>query len=712
MNKIISYIMLLFLVVFIVITSRFIYIQASGEIKSVSLKEWAKEIRETEMVLTSERGRIFDENDQLLAYNQPTYRLYAILDAEISEDSETPLHIVDVKETATKLAPFLDVKQSHIEKIIREGQRAEKWQVEFGKQGRNLSRQTMEDIEALQLPGINFMEDSLRYYSNGTFASHLIGFTRMGEETEKLSGIVGVESEYDELLKGEDGYIKYERDRYDIKLLSSDEMVKDPEDGHDIHLTINHKIQVLLEDVLSEVEEQFSPEKMSVTVMNGKTGEILAMSNRPSFDPNEILEGDNWVNAAISEPVEPGSTMKIFTWAAAINAGQYDGEELFPSGQYKVHPQADPVNDHNEGRGWGEITFDEGFIRSSNVAASRLVWDKLGSETFLEYLERFHFDEKTNIDLPQEKTGKILYKWPIEKISTSFGQGSTFTPIQQLKAATAIVNEGKMLRPYVVKKITDAETGKIVQENNREVVGEPIKKKTAEQMMRLLSDAVMKEEATGHIFQLDHYSVMGKTGTAQIPNPKKEGYLKGKNDYLFSFLGMAPQDDPQILVHIAVQQPKLKKSETGPEIVAYIFKHVMENSLRYLDIKPDKEIDDVSIDSAMFPNIINKDVAEAKAILDKEGIDVEFIGSGEKVIDSNVRVNEVVFPNERIIVMTDQPTMPNITGWSKRDVLQLTSMFQVELIDSGTGYAVEQSISEGTTMREQESVKVKFKTPK
>lgn len=712
MNKMIKSIMVIFLFLFLLITGRFLYIQAAGEVADVSLEQWAKEVRETGMILQAERGNIYDEGGQLLAYNRPTYRLYAILDPEISENSTTPHHVVDVKETAKSLASFIDLEEEEIAKIIKDGQKDDRWQVEFGKEGKNLSKQTMEEISALQLPGINFMEDSLRHYSNGMFASHIIGFTRVDDEDDEPRGVIGVESKYDKLLKGEDGYIKYERDQYDTKLLNSEEVVKQPENGKDIYLTINQKIQVLLEDTMSDVDESYSPERMSVIVMNAKTGEILALSNRPSFNPNEIDDVENWYNDAISTPVEPGSTVKMFTWAAAIDSGNYNGNELFQSGKYQVNPKIEPINDHNKGKGWGKITYDEGFRRSSNVAASRLMWEKLGSETHLEYLKKFHFDQLTDIDLPNEKAGQILYNWPSEKLRTAFGQGSTVTPIQQLKAATAIVNEGKMLKPYVVKKVVNPDTEETIKQYEPEVVGEPIKKETAEKMIELLSDVVSEEGGTGRKFELDDYSVIGKTGTAQMPNPNGGGYLTGRENNIFSFLGMAPKEDPQIMVHVSVQQPKLKETEVGSDPVSYIFKNVMENSLRYLEIEPDKEAEEVELERTKFPNILELDVKEAKSQLEKMGIQATFIGTGKKVIETNIAPEEIVFPNERILVLTDEPTMPNINDWSKRDVYQLATLLNLDLTESGSGYAVEQSIKEGEKISKQKELKVKFKVPK
>src|SRR5699024_2799327 len=188
----------------------------------------------------------------------------------------------------------------------------------------------------------------------------------------------GMEKEKNKILSGTDGYVRYHRDKYNKKLLDANEVVKSPENGHDIYLTIDQKIQTLLEDVMSQVDEEYNPKRITAAVMNPKTGEILAMSNRPSYNPNSPDDVKNWYNDVISTPVEPGSTIKMFTWAAAMEAGVYNGEETFKSGKYVVNPKVETINDHNNGDGWGTIDYDEGFRRSSNVAASKLAWEKIG----------------------------------------------------------------------------------------------------------------------------------------------------------------------------------------------------------------------------------------------------------------------------------------------------------------------------------------------
>src|SRR5699024_10400208 len=377
-----------------------------------------------------------------------------------------------------------------------------------------------------------------------------LGFARADEDGEEVSGVTGMEKEKNKILAGKDGKVRYQRDKYNKKLLNSDEEVTEAEDGQSIYLTIDQKIQTLLEDVMSQVDDKYEPKRITAAIMDPKTGEMLAMSNRPSYNPNNPDKVENWYNDVISTPVEPGSTTKIFTWAAAINDGKYNGDETYQSGRYKINEKVAPVNDHNSGAGWGTITYDEGFRRSSNVAASKLVWEKMGPDTFHDYLEKFDFDEKTGIDLPNEVAGKISYDYPSDKIRSAFGQSSTITPIQQLKAATAFANEGEMVQPYVVKKIVDSNTNEVIEENKTKSVGNPISKETAAQMIELMDSVVNSDDGTGRKFKLDNYSLIGKTGTAQVPNPEGKGYLTGKENYVFSFIGMAPKDDPKLLMHV------------------------------------------------------------------------------------------------------------------------------------------------------------------
>ncbi|MFD1038083.1 penicillin-binding protein [Virgibacillus byunsanensis] len=698
-----------FVAVFLVLTGRFLYIQASGEINDVSLEEWANKKRTASYSLEAERGNILDNNGMALAYDRPTFSIYAITDELYSENLEEPKHVENPQKTAEALSPLLNMEKSEIVTYIQNGIDNEKFQVEFGSNGTELSQKTKEDIEDLDLPGINFTKDAIRYYPNGTFASHILGFARKDDEGN-ITGVNGIENEMNDLLGGKNGHISYQRDNYNTKLLDPNEVIQQPEDGKDVHLTIDQKVQTLLEDAMSQVDEEFNPERITAVIMNPKTGEVVAMGNRPSYNPNDPSNVENWYNDAISTPFEPGSTIKMFTWAAAIEENVYKEDEWFESGEYSISDNIRPVHDHNNGEGWGPITYDEGFERSSNVAASKLVWEKLGTEKYLEYLQAFDLDKKTDIDLPSEVAGQISYNYPRDKITTAFGQGSTLTPIQQMKAATAIANGGKMVQPYVVSKIVDGNTGKVEMEKSPEVVGEPISDSTAAQVMDLLESVVTSGNGTGNRYQLDDYSVAGKTGTAQVPNPDGGGYLTGAENYVFSFLGMAPKDDPRLMMYVSVKQPELDDYQAGSVPVSFIFKNVMENSLHYLNIEPDKDSTN-PVKSIELPKIIGTNTSSTKQSLEEKGLNITVIGSGNKVLDANAKEGSQLFPNDRIILVTDQPVMPDITGWSMREVLQLANLLELDIEIIGNGYVMTQSIKEGSSVKKDSYLGVELKPP-
>lgn len=689
--------MLLFVVMFLTLSGRFLYIQGTGEVAGVSLQEWADERRTNTYEIEAQRGTIYDRNGMVLAQDRATYRIYAIVDKTYTSNPKEPKHVEDPQHTAEMLAPLLDMEQSEILSRLQTGIEEDRFQVEFGTKGKELSQERKEEIDELELPGIKFMEESKRYYPNGLFASRIIGLAQ--KKDDLIQGITGIERQFNDKLLGENGSISYKRDKFNIKLLEADEILKEAKDGNDVYLTIDQKIQTLLEDSMSQVMEEYDPERITAVVMDPETGEVLAMSNRPSYNPNDIGAVENWYNDVISTPIEPGSTMKIFTLAAAIEEGVYNPGEFYESGSYINKYMTRPIKDHHYG-GWGTITFEEGIQRSSNVAAIKLAWDKMGPDTFLNYLNAFDFDQPTEIDLPGEQPGYILYNRPVEQITTSFGQGTTVTPIQLMKATTAIANQGQMVKPYVVSKVVDSSTGEAIQEGKTEVVSKPISANTAKKVVDTLETVITSENGTGHnVYNLNGYSVAGKTGTAQIPDSETRKYMTGHENYLFSFLGMAPKDDPELIMYVSVKQPNLDELEPGSAPTSFIFKNVMENSLHYLNIKPDKG-ESEPIHTITVPKLIGKTTPTIKEQLEKEELEVTVIGNGETVTKSNMLENEEVLPGDHVMLVTDSPIMPDITDWSLREVLTFADLLQLDLEIMGNGYVKTQSIEKGKPISE------------
>lgn len=704
--------MVLFTMLFAVLLGRFFYIQSTGEIKGVSLEEWAEKKRTSSYSIDADRGKIVDRNGMTLAYDRPTYSIFAIVDEDYSKGLDEPKHVEKVSNTAEKLAPILNMDASKISSIIQRGKDRDAFQVEFGSNGRYLSQEKRDEIKSLNLPGINFNAEAKRYYPNGMFASHVVGFAQRKGENQKITGMLGIENQMDKQLTETNGSISYQRDKYNQKLLNPEEVIQKPEDGSTVQLTLDQKIQTFLEDAMSQVADQYEPKKIMAVVMDPKTGEVLALSNRPSFDPNNRLNIQNWYNDVVAYPFEPGSTMKIFTTAAAMDAGVYDGDETFDSGSFKVDEITRPIRDHYRA-GWGKITFDEGIQRSSNVAAAKLVWDKLGTETFLKYLKDFHFNQKTDIDLPGEEKGRLLYNWPIEKLTTAYGQGSTVTPIQLMKAATAIANDGKMMKPYVISKVLDANSKEPIQTTKPEVVGEPIKPSTSKAVRDLLEGVVTEEHGTGKNYKLEDYSVAGKTGTAQIPDPNGAGYLSGSDeDYIFSFLGMAPKEDPELMMYVAVKQPNLQGNELGSEPVSYIFKTVMQNSLHYLNIQPDQQREKKDVKTVQIQDLKGQPIEKAKKKLKDQGLVPVVFGEGSKVTKVIPGEPQEVLQNEKVMLLTDgEVKMPDMSSWSLRGVLKFTNLLNLKVDYMGTGFVKKQSIEPGSVIREEDYLTVELSPP-
>jgi len=693
---------------FFLLFSRMFMLQATGEVEGQELAAKAAAKYSKESAITASRGKIYDGNNQVIAEDTLSYRLIAIVSDKATTDPKKPRHVVDPEKTAKILAKYLPDTTDE-EKIYKQLTRlkddGEKpYQVEFGSAGRGISHETMSKIKEEKLPGIIFMNDLKRYYPNGIFASHLIGFTVSEENkdgTFTTKGKMGLEYTYNKELTGKDGKVEYETDAFSYLLPNSEKMITPAKNGDDIYLTLDKTIQSFLEEAMTQVEKEYNPESMTAVVADPKTGKILAMSQRPTFNP-DTREGTNmkWLNEVIEETIEPGSTMKTFTLASAIDTGVWNPNEKFMSGSYTVYDRT--IRDHNR-YGWGKISYLEGFQRSANTGMAHLL-EKIGDDVFLDYLDRFGFGKKTGIDLPNEATGTILSKYPIQRVTTTYGQGSTVTPIQLIQAITAIANDGKMMQPYVIDRIVDSSTGKVIQNHEPVEKGRPIKADTAKQVREILASTLTSKDGTAKDFILEDYQVAGKTGTAQIPKASG-GYLA--NEYLYSFLGMAPVDDPQLVMYVSVKRPK--KHELGSIPVSKVFNPVMLNSLKYLNVNPE---DVQHVDNTKIKDYTGQSAEAIQVELANDGLQPVIIGGGGKIIDQYPKGPQKLVKGNLVFLKTKgDTTLPNFTNWSLRNVLVFKSMSGLEIEVVGEGYVASQSVSAGTVISDSSPIVVKLKTP-
>jgi penicillin-binding protein 2B len=703
---------LLFLVfagLFFLLTARIVTIQATGSVEGQELAARAAAKYSQEEVLTAKRGKILDRNGEVIAEDTLTYKVVAVVDESATQKASNPRHVTDVEHTAEVLSDYLDTPEDKLVSILNSGIEKDRYQVEFGAAGREISHTKMLEMKEEKLPGVLFVRDLKRLYPNGSFASHLIGFALKEEQKDGqmvTKGKMGLEAIHDEVLTGKNGKMEFSTDKWGFLLPNSESVVTPAVDGSNVQLTLDKTLQNFLEDAMSSVQEEYSPKRMIAVIADPKTGEILGMSQRPTFNPN-TREGlsDNWLNESIELTIEPGSPMKMFTLASAIEEGKWDPDAYYDSGTYTLLDRT--IGDHNSGRGWGSITFLEGFQRSSNVSMAYLL-ERLGPENLMRYIDAFGFGEKTGIDLPNEASGTILDKWPIDRLTMSYGQGSTVTPVQMIQAASAIANGGTMMQPYVIDQIKNPDTGEVTKKSEPTEAGNPISAETAKQVREILASTVTSEAGSARGFALQDYTVAGKTGTAQVPG-ENGLYKTGRNKYLFSFLGMAPAEDPELLIYIGVQEPELPADEYGSVPVAKIFTSVMENGLKYMNIKPKNT---ETVKKAKLEDYTGLESAKVAEQLTAKGLKVISTGAASKVEGQYPQAGETIVEGGTVILKTAGETaLPDFTAWSKRDLLAFQSLSGISLEIVGQGYAASQSLTAGSAVTEGEPVVVQMLTP-
>jgi len=661
------------------------------------LKDRSQLIRYQPTEIKAKRGTIYDRNGNELAYDSEAYTVVAIL------AQSDPQHIKDPEKVAKVLAPILNMKEEQIISLLNT---KNVYQVEIRPGGWKIGPDKAEQIKKQNLEGIFLVEESKRYYPNGDLAANLIGFVNYDNKA-----VMGVEQYYDDLLKGKNGSIKAEKDRKGYNLPNGAMSVEPAIDGKDIYLTIDKNIQQYVETGLDEAEELYHPEKMVAIVVDPTNGEVLAMANRPNFDPNQYWNIKDFRDYSISYQYEPGSTFKIITLAAAIEEGLFDPKEKYQSGKIKVNGTT--IKDHNNGKGWGEITFLEGVQHSSNVAFV-ILEQRLGKEKLYSYIKDFGFGEKTGIDLIGEENGllnNVNALTPIDAATMAFGQGVAVTAIQQVMAVSAVANGGLLYQPYILKKIADTETNE-VEEKQPTLIRRVIHEETAKNTNEILEKVVDFGERTGYI---SGYHVAGKTGTAQKIG---ENGLYKQGKYIVSFIGYAPANDPKLLVYIVIDSPDLPEPYYGSTVAAPIFRDIMQKSLLYYGIRPDlkAETEQNKVNRMLLlPNFNNRLIEEVKNELTKENINYCILGDGKKVYTQFPKEGTAIGKNTTIYLLTEDSNsinMPDLTGKSLREVLEISSILNLKVKIEGNGYVIEQSKPIGDPINHNDLLTIKLSEEK
>lgn len=620
-HKRIKIVLLIVLFIFAIIIAKVFYIEVIDYKKLNSLASglWSRNLP-----IEADRGNIYTVDGEAIASNLTTTSLVFI-----------PNQIKNKDLVAEKISEILDVPKSKIEEHLYKKSMMERVHPE----GRRLSYEIADKIENLHFDGVYLLKESKRYYPHNEMLSHVLGYVGIDNQ-----GLSGLELEYDDILTGEYGSIQYFSDAKGNNLERNSVYVE-PEDGLDIYLTVDYGIQSSIERELDNVVLRYNPDGAWAIAMDPNTGEILGMSSRPNFNPNSYKDYDTETinrNMAIWASYEPGSTFKILTLSAAVNEGKVDliNDTFYDGGSVNVGGARIKCWKHG---GHGSQTFLEVVQNSCNPGFVEL-GNRLGKETLFDYINKFGYGKKTGIDLNGEATG-ILFSLdkvgPVELATTAFGQGVSVTALQQVVAVSAAINGGTLYKPYIVKRVAYHENGQIIKEVKPTIVRDNIVTKDTSEKVRMTLESVVSL-GTGRNAYIDGYRVGGKTGTAQKVN--NGIYMQG--NYIVSFIGFLPANDPKIVVYLAIDNPK-GVTQYGGTVSAPIVKNIMEDAITSLNIEKqdggtEKRYQWYDKKYYTVPNVVGKSKKEATSML--KSFSVEYSGSGDVVVnqspDSDSRIAE------------------------------------------------------------------------
>jgi len=686
----------------LILYGRLVFLAVSPEIDGIDMAHFARQRNTANIRLPAQRGNIYDVNGLNLATSVSSYTVIAFIDESRTTNPNRPHHVVDKQKTAEILAPILDMEVDYIYRLLnRRG-----YQVELGPGGRDITETTRREIAALNLPGISFIKKPDRHYPNGDFASYIIGYVRRFEEVVENDGLrrinynivgeLGIESRYNELLSGEDGQLIYQRDRFGNRIPETPQTRVPAVDGHDIYLTIDSGVQRFLESAVKDVARTYQPEWIQISVLEAKTGRILGSATTPSYDPNR-LNIVNYENPLTSFPFEPGSTMKTFTYMCAMEHGLYNENSLIQSGKMQIYDRT--ISDWRS-EGWGRITFDEGFKYSSNVVAANLVKNLKPYELY-DCFHRYGFGQKTEIELPREFSGSLPFVNQVEKANAAFGQGLSTTAIQHLQGLTMIANDGYKIKPAIIDRIYDPNLKEDVYQHEVEKT-KVVEQAIADKMKQLLYSVVHEEGGTGHLYRNNSFDIIGKTGTAQIFNPATGQYLFGEHNYIYSFAGMFPYEDPEIIIYAAMKKPTHSR-HLG---MLYAVDEIIENIGKYFNIGFDKKPKE-ELNFYQTENYVNQLTVDVKEVYQEKNVELIVIGNGDRIIKQFPENDTLLLPNDKLFLVTngDEIKMADVIGWSRKHLMLYLSIIDVDYEIEGYGFVKTQSISPDTLLDEETILK-------
>ena len=698
----------------------------------VTLSEQAKKVHQQTVIVPAKRGTIYDRNGAVIAEDATTYNVYAIIDKKYKSATGKVLYVEEsqFKKVAEIFKQYLGMDEDY---VIKQLSQKKLKQVSFGSNGNGITYSNMtairEAMEAAKIEGVSFTTSPNRSYKNGVFASQFIGQASLQEDKEgnkTLKGQSGMEKSLDRILAGQNGVITYDKDRNGNIVPGSDKVSVKTEDGKDVYTTISAELQTYLETRMDVFQEKVKGKYVSATLVSAKTGEILAKTQRPSYnaDTKQGLDLKNlktWNTILYQDQYEPGSTMKVMLLASAIDHGTFPAfNEVYYNNEFQVKDATIRDWDVNMGLSEGRyMNIAQGFAYSSNVGMTRLE-QKMGNAVWMDYLNRFKFGLPTRFGMGDESYGGLPGDNYVSQVQSAFGQGISVSQTQMLRAFSAIANSGQMLEPKFISAIYDRKSD-TARKSKTEVVGKPVSESAAQQTRNYMITVGTDPEfgtlySNGPIIQVPGQNVAVKSGTAQIATD--QGYLQGENDYINSVVAMTPAEDPEFIMYVTVQQPEVTFSANSwEELVNPILEDAvaLKNELHLTSEAP--TLDDVIKETTYkIPSVetLSKELNLKQNLspgayseeLRRNLVQPIVLGTGKNIRKMSVDVGSKVKANQQVLLLTeDFDTVPDMYGWTKKNADIFGEWTGIKIAYKGSGKKVtKQSVKMNTSLNKTKKI--------
>ena len=726
---------LLSILVFFIFLINFAVIIGTDSKFGKNLSELSHQVHQKTEIVPAKRGTIYDRNGAVIAEDATTYNVYAIIDKTYKSAKGEVLYVEESQynQVADVFNRYLGMEKDY---VVQQLSQKKLNQVSFGAAGNDISYSNMDairsELEAANIKGVDFTTSPNRSYKNGTFASQFIGQAQLIEDKEgnkTLQGTTGIEKSLDRILGGQDGVVTYEKDRNGNIVPGSDKVAVKTEDGKDVYTTLSAELQTYLETRMDVFQEKVKGKYVSATLISAKTGEILATTQRPTYnaDTKEGLDIKNlrtWNTILYQDQYEPGSTMKVMTLAAAIDHGTFPAyNEVYFNNELQVKDAIIKDWEINMGLSEGRyMNIAQGFAYSSNIGMTKLE-QKMGNNVWMNYLTLFKFGLPTRFGMGDESFGGLPGDNYVTQAMSSFGQGISVTQTQMLRAFSAIANDGEMLEPKFISAIYDGKH-ETARKSQREIVGNPVPASVAQQTRNYMITVGTDPQfgtlysSDGPIIQVAGQNVAVKSGTAQIATAN--GYLEGENDNINSIVVMTPAEDPDFIMYVTVQQPEVSFS---PKSWQELVNPVLEDAVALKDelnlVTETKALDGVTKeDTYKMPSAesLSKELNLKQTIspggfadeLRRNLIQPVVLGTGKNIKKMSVSAGTKLKANEQVLLLTDDlDSVPDMYGWTKENVDKFAEWTGIEITYKGEGSRVsKQNVKVETALKKTKKITI------